>query len=547
MRGVTPEYIEANLWGYLEPFWHTEKKIGLDKTTPEVSMGSGKHNDVVFEGNGVRIDETQCILIWDGKRRAYLKDVSSNGTLVNGSRVGYNQTTRLRDRHEVAFGPYKYIYRQVAGYPNPAAPLPSSESQTSSSHSSTSHGTQLALPSTLSSLYTIDQTLGTGSYGVVVRAKHRPSGAYHALKMMDSSKTQMRMSDCDRRNVAKRVKEEVQNLIEVEHRHVCRIYGSVDDAGSGILTLILEYMDGGDLAGYMDEKYPNGMPEPHAKGLAYQIFDGMAYVHSKGIMHRDLKPANIFLNKHHPPLVKIGDFGLSKRSYQSDRHNSICGSATYVAPEVVTDGAYDARVDCYSAGVIIHVMLTGSKPYQSLDDKGRPAKDRDILVKFVKARHVDLSQLQWGHISDDARSVVSYLLAESPQLRLSMQGALQNPWFDDHVPHYGWSIYAPNNAQREPLLVSRLRGKQDDREKSIQKVKSVVQVPTPYMIKVPPYHGVKESDHANAHGDHVSPNLHARSREMAISDAKNIISRGGTGGRGNGNRQDLYGATQKCG
>ncbi|KAF9471697.1 kinase-like protein [Pholiota conissans] len=381
-------------------------------------------------------DSHDCIFTWDGFSKAYFTDLSKGGILVNDKKIGYNLTIRIRDGSEIAFGKWKYIYCQVSGCAKPPAPSPvATQALALSSDPSPS----FTLPPTLAKQYKFDRILGNGGFGFVVGAKHRHTGEYHALKMIDLDG----LLAVDP-TAAERVKEEVDNLLRVKHPHVCRIHGSILDAGSGILTMLLEYMEGGDLWDYIHEFYQNGMPEESVKHIAYQICDAMAYVHSKGIMHRDLKPANILLTQGIPPLVKIADFGLSKKSKpdKSYKHHTICGTVKYIAPEVVGNGLYDDRVDCYSVGVIIYFLLTSCNPYQPHLNKFKDEEGESLLIKHVEERVLDTSLLQRKDISENARNIVSCLLSDSPDRRLSMQGVLNSPWFDGYQPYYGRSIYA---------------------------------------------------------------------------------------------------------
>ena len=47
-----------------------------------------------------------------------------------------------------------------------------------------------------------------------------------------------------------------------------------------------------------------------------QICDGLEYIHTNNIVHRDIKPKNIFISKN---IIKIGDFGLSRKIIKNDR------------------------------------------------------------------------------------------------------------------------------------------------------------------------------------------------------------------------------------
>ena len=67
-----------------------------------------------------------------------------------------------------------------------------------------------------------------------------------------------------------------------------------------------------------------------------QILSAVHYLHKKSIVHRDLKPENLMLaKKGDPNLIKLIDFGTSKKFYQGEIFNVPLGTCYYVAPEVI--------------------------------------------------------------------------------------------------------------------------------------------------------------------------------------------------------------------
>uniref|UniRef100_A0A4W4F964 Eukaryotic translation initiation factor 2-alpha kinase 1 n=1 Tax=Electrophorus electricus TaxID=8005 RepID=A0A4W4F964_ELEEL len=104
-----------------------------------------------------------------------------------------------------------------------------------------------------------------------------------------------------------------------------------------------------------------------ASAILKKILEGVAYIHSRGIMHRDLKPRNIFLhgNDYH---VKIGDFGLackdivvnekeqlplnSHTGNNTESHTTGVGTFIYASPEQLEGSHYDLKSDMYSVGMV---------------------------------------------------------------------------------------------------------------------------------------------------------------------------------------------------
>lgn len=143
---------------------------------------------------------------------------------------------------------------------------------------------------------------------------------------------------------------------------------------------------------YIQMELCNGQTLRHriAQGLANEvdsvwrlfrrIVEGLAHIHSHGVVHRDLKPENIFLDSHDTP--KIGDFGLATAGQATSMPHSISkpgmiitsqstglGTEGYTAPELCIPGnSYDSRADMYSLGVMFLEMCY---PYTSKMERAR--------------------------------------------------------------------------------------------------------------------------------------------------------------------------------
>jgi len=86
---------------------------------------------------------------------------------------------------------------------------------------------------------------------------------------------------------------------------------------------------------------------------------GIKFLWEHSLVHRDLKPANILLV--HPDslsYVKIADFGFAQQ--QTDQSKSLStriGTPLYMAPEILTNSHYDAKVDLWSLGIIFYGII----------------------------------------------------------------------------------------------------------------------------------------------------------------------------------------------
>ncbi|KAF8536080.1 kinase-like domain-containing protein [Trichophaea hybrida] len=127
----------------------------------------------------------------------------------------------------------------------------------------------------------------------------------------------------------------------------------------------MEYIQHGDLGKHLTGPWT----ETVTQIITRQLLEGLIIMHNLGITHRDLRPENIFVASLSPILVKIGDFGISKRVQNNDTIlQTNCGTPAYTAPEVhaVDDhghSEYTNAVDIWSLGCIVHQVLTNKLPF----------------------------------------------------------------------------------------------------------------------------------------------------------------------------------------
>ena len=155
-----------------------------------------------------------------------------------------------------------------------------------------------------------------------------------------------------REQFSARFAREARAISSLNHPNICTLH----DVGPNYL--VMELVEGETLAARLKSG-----PLPLKTALLYagQIVAAVVEAHAKDIVHRDLKPGNIMIGK---SGVKVLDFGLA-RSGQDETVTAsrmIIGTPAYMAPEQREGKPADARADIYALGLILHEMLTGTRP-----------------------------------------------------------------------------------------------------------------------------------------------------------------------------------------
>jgi len=208
------------------------------------------------------------------------------------------------------------------------------------------------------------------------------------------------------------------------------------------LYIVLEYLQGGELLKAVCAR--SRYDEDDARDLLLQIFEGIRYIHSRGIIHRDIKPENLILSSRNPDnKIKIVDFGFAMLSDESEgsaesrrasedraalkstssaagheKKNTefLCGTPGYIAPEVLRSRLYTTKCDMWAAGVVMYILLSGTMPFAVDDSKAQ-----------MRGQY-SLASSRWITVTDAAKDLVTSLLKVNHIARLSAEQALEHPW-----------------------------------------------------------------------------------------------------------------------
>ncbi|XP_057675111.1 cGMP-dependent protein kinase 1-like [Corythoichthys intestinalis] len=194
-------------------------------------------------------------------------------------------------------------------------------------------------------------------------------------------------------------------MMELHSPFVIRLYRTFRDPK--YLYMLLEVCLGGELWTLLRDR--GSFDDGNTRFYAACVLEALAELHCKGIIYRDLKPENIILD--HRGYAKLVDFGFAKKVGLGKKTWTFCGTPEYVAPEIILNKGHDSSADCWSLGILIFELLSGSPPFSGSD----PMKTyNDIL------RGIDMVEFP-KKITKSAASLIKRLCRDNPSERLGNQ------------------------------------------------------------------------------------------------------------------------------
>jgi serine/threonine-protein kinase len=221
---------------------------------------------------------------------------------------------------------------------------------------------ELAPGQVIADKYRVERVLGEGGMGFVVAAHHLKLDQRVALKFLKPEALK-------HPHVVQRFAREARAAAKIRGEHVARVI-DVGDLPSGSPYIVMEYLDGEDLARRLHERGP--LPIAETVGYMLQACEALAEAHAAGIVHRDLKPPNLFLARSAGrATVKVLDFGISKTLEEDavtgrnlTSTSMVMGTPHYMSPEQLRSSRdVDARSDIWALGVVLFELLAGEPPF----------------------------------------------------------------------------------------------------------------------------------------------------------------------------------------
>ncbi|XP_006869258.1 PREDICTED: serine/threonine-protein kinase Chk2 isoform X2 [Chrysochloris asiatica] len=302
---------------------------------------------------------------------AYIEDHSGNGTFVNRELVGKGRRLPLNNNSEIALSVWSnkvFVFFDLTV------------------------DDQTVYPKELRDEYIMSKTLGSGACGEVKLAFERKTCKKVAIKII--SKRKFAIGSAREADPALDVETEIEILKKLNHPCIIKIKNFFDAED---YYIVLELMEGGEL------------------------FDRV-------VGNRRLKETTCKLYFYQMLLaVQITDFGQSKILGETSLMRTLCGTPTYLAPEVLVSlgtAGYNRAVDCWSLGVILFICLSGYPPFSE-------HKTQVSLKDQITSGKYNFIPEVWAEVSEKALDLVKKLLVVDPKARFTTEEALRHPWLQD--------------------------------------------------------------------------------------------------------------------
>jgi serine/threonine protein kinase len=149
---------------------------------------------------------------------------------------------------------------------------------------------------------------------------------------------------------------EIEALSSLRHPYLVEFIGATDVSPYWIVTA---FMSGGALYYRLSERPP--LSGTRKTIIAYDVAEGLAFLHSRGMIHRDLKSLNVLLDDAGEPC--ICDFGVTRMVDADRAMTGIMGTYHYMAPEVIRKAKCNIKADVFSFGMVLWEMVMPKVPF----------------------------------------------------------------------------------------------------------------------------------------------------------------------------------------
>ncbi|WP_263170401.1 serine/threonine-protein kinase [Streptomyces sp. SCSIO ZS0520] len=203
--------------------------------------------------------------------------------------------------------------------------------------------------------YRVQRRIGAGAFSTVWQASDDELAVPVAIKIIAENWL-------DHADVCGRFLDEARLLRRITDPRVIGVY-DIGRLPDGRAYFVMDYAD----RGTVQDLCAGPLPPAEALRLGAEIAEAVEVLHQHGVIHRDLKPANLLLASGiaGAPRVVLADLGMAKRLAEASGLTMAVGTPGYMAPEQAHGRLpLDQRVDVYGIAAVVHVLLTGRRPFE---------------------------------------------------------------------------------------------------------------------------------------------------------------------------------------
>uniref|UniRef100_A0A8C7L2I8 Serine/threonine-protein kinase DCLK2 n=1 Tax=Oncorhynchus kisutch TaxID=8019 RepID=A0A8C7L2I8_ONCKI len=206
------------------------------------------------------------------------------------------------------------------------------------------------------------------------------------------------------------IQNEVAILRRVKHPNIVLLIEEMDTYSE--LYLVMELVKGGDLFDAITST--NRYTERDASGMLYNLANAIKYLHKNLLVYEHVDGSK---------SLKLGDFGLA--TVVDGPLYTVCGTPTYVAPEIIAETGYGIKVDIWAAGVINYILLCGFPPFRGSSD------DQEVLFDQILMGQLEFPLPYWDNVSETAKELIRSMLEVEVDQRYTAEQVLDHPWIHD--------------------------------------------------------------------------------------------------------------------
>ena len=320
------------------------------------------------------------------------------------------------------------------------------------------------------------QTLGTGSYGGVCKAKC--NGLLCAAKIMHPTLFDLR--DPGTTSYLRRFVEECRLLSLARHPNVVQYLATYRDPDTHLPVLLMELCDE-SLCRFL-ERSVGPLPYHTELNISHDIALALVYLHTNGLIHRDLTGNNVLMIC--GARAKVTDFGMSKLAGINPRMTplTLCpGNLQYMSPEALEEPpSYTEKLDIFSLGVLLVQILTRQFPdpgprFQVLDIPDDPRIPEGTVRVPIPETQRRSSHLQLISSTHPLKAIVMNCLKGKERERPSAQ-QLSNTLSElKGGPQYAESMQQAQSGEGNGQEVGSLRRQVRDLQQRDQEQQQAMQ------------------------------------------------------------------------